>query len=126
MKDGGKKFSDDECIDHFWKGSSKTRIQYCKHSCHDLLYVRAVQGHTGGEVMAPELMGQVTVPFNGKELIFHRGFALNSKSISGAGLVAGEKESKEERQTVFSSLTDSPGRLRLKNSLKATCQSQEK
>ena len=51
LKDGGKKFSDDEWIDHIWKGCSQTRFQYCKKSCHDLLSIRSIQGHTGGEVM---------------------------------------------------------------------------
>ena len=33
--------------------------------------------------------------------MFHRGFACNQHSITRTGLVSGEKESKEGRQTVF-------------------------
>ena len=95
LKDGGMKFDDAEWIDHIWKGSSTTRFQCFKNSCDGLLYVRAVQGHTGGEVIAPELMGHVAVLFNWKEFIFHRGCAFNSKSIPDAGLIAGGKEGKE-------------------------------
>ena len=31
----------------------------------------AFQGHTGGNMMAPELMGHVTIPYNWKEFVFH-------------------------------------------------------
>ena len=53
LKGGRKKFSDDEWVDHIWKGSSKTRFLCCKNSCNDLLKIRAIQGHTGGAVSAP-------------------------------------------------------------------------
>ena len=36
----------------FGKGRNKTRLQYCKNSYDDLLYIRAIQGHTGGDVIA--------------------------------------------------------------------------
>ena len=36
------------------------------------LYIRAAQGHTGGNVTAPELMGHVAAPFKWKEFLFHR------------------------------------------------------
>ena len=98
LQNGGDTFSDDDWINHI---SSKTRFQYCKSSCSDLLKIRAFQGHTGGEVIALELMGHVAIPFKGKEFQFHRGCSFNSMSILDAGLVAGGKESKEGRQTVF-------------------------
>ena len=38
---------------------NKTRFQYCKNS-HDVpFYTRAIQGHTGGSVIAPELVGHL-------------------------------------------------------------------
>ena len=36
----------------FGKGRNITRLQYCKNSYDDLLYIRAIQGHTGGDVIA--------------------------------------------------------------------------
>ena len=67
------KFSDSDWLQHIYKGSNKTRLQYCK-KCQDvLLYIRAIQGHTGGKVIAPELMGHVAVPSKSKEFLFHRG-----------------------------------------------------
>ena len=52
-------------------------------------------------MLAPELMGQVAIPFNWKQFLFHRGCSFNLKSILDAALIAGGKESKEGRQTVF-------------------------
>ena len=39
------------------------RFQYCMNSKKSLLYIRAIQGHTGGNSIAPELMGHVAVPY---------------------------------------------------------------
>ena len=72
-----------------------TRFEYCEHSKSSLIYIRAIQGHTGGNKIAPELMGHVAIPYNRKELVFHRGCSFNIKSILETGLIAGGKESKE-------------------------------
>ena len=66
-----------------------------------MLDIRALQGHTGGDVIALELMGLVAIPFKWKESLFHRGSSLKMKSILDAGLIAGGKESKDGRQAVF-------------------------
>ena len=63
LKDGGTTFSDNDWINHIWKGSSKTRFRYCKNSCNDSLFIRAIQGHTKGDVIALELMGHVAITF---------------------------------------------------------------
>ena len=83
------------------KEAKKTRFQYCQNSCNALLYVRAIQGDTGGYSIEPELMGHVVIPFNWKQILFHRGCSFNLKSILEAGLIGGGKESREGRQTVF-------------------------
>ena len=41
-----------------------TRRNSSENSQHFLIYVRAIQGHTGGNMMAPELMGDVIIPYN--------------------------------------------------------------
>ena len=61
QKDGGHKFSDSDWLQKIYKGSNKTRFQYCKNSRDVLLHIRAVQGHTGGNVIAFELMGHVAI-----------------------------------------------------------------
>ena len=37
---------------------------------NSLLYIRAIQGHTGGKLIAPELLGHVGIPYNWKEFPF--------------------------------------------------------
>ena len=48
-------------------------------------------------MIAPEL----GMPFQWKEFPFHRGCSFHVKSIPDAGLIAGGKERKQGRQTVF-------------------------
>ena len=48
QRDGGRNFTDRDWINFIWIGSNKTRFQYCRNSCKRLLYLRAIQGHTGG------------------------------------------------------------------------------
>ena len=55
----------------------------------------------GGNLMAPELMGHVAIPQKRKEFLFHRGCLFNVTSILKAGLIAGGRESKEGRHTIF-------------------------
>ena len=65
------------------------------------MYIRAIQGHTGGSMIAPELMGHVTIPYNWKDFVFHRGRSFNINSILETGLIAAGRNSKEGRQTIF-------------------------
>ena len=51
-------------------------------------------------MIEPELMGHVAFLFTWKQFLFHRGCSFNLKSILEMGLIAGEKESREGRQTV--------------------------
>ena len=71
------------------------------NSKNSLLYFRVIQGHTGGNLIAPELMGHVAIPYKWKESLFHRGCSFNVTSILTSGLRAGVRESKEGRQTTF-------------------------
>ena len=62
---------------------------------------RAIQGHTGGEMIEPEMMGHVLIHHNWKEFVFHRGCSFNQKSILCARLIAGGREGRDTRYTVF-------------------------
>ena len=70
QKAGGQQFSDSDWLQFFYKGSDKTRLQYCKNSRDVSLHIRAIQGDTGGNVVAPELVGHVAIPSNGKTSCF--------------------------------------------------------
>ena len=100
QKDGGSNFTDRDCLNFIWKGSKKTRFQYCQNLCNTLLYLRAIQGHTG-EMIPPEMLCHVFIHHNWKEFVFHRGCSFNLTSILNTGLIAGGREGRETRHTVF-------------------------
>ena len=99
-RDGSLEFTDRDGIDYIWKGSSKTRFQYCQNS-FDKLCIRAIQGHSEGETIGLEMMGHVCTPLNWKQFFFHRCCSFDLKSILGGGLIAGGREGFESRHAVF-------------------------
>ena len=48
QKAGGQKFSDTDWLQHIYEASNKMRFQYCMNSKKILLYIRSIQGPTGG------------------------------------------------------------------------------
>ena len=66
-----------------------------------MTYFQAIQGHSGGTTIAPELMAHVLIPYDWKEFVFHRVRSFGIQSILENGLIAGGKQSKEGRQTTF-------------------------
>ena len=55
----------------------------------------------GGMIISPRLMNYVMIPFKWTRFINHVGRARDQYSIAEIGLVAGGKERKEGRQTIF-------------------------
>ena len=86
-------------VDFFQEGSKKVRFEYCETSRKDLVYVRAIQGHSGGETIAHDFMGHVLLPTGWKDIQNHKGCVFNMKSIVANGLIPGNELG---RQTVFS------------------------
>ena len=72
QKAGGQKFSDSDWLQYMYKESDQTMFQYRMSYRGVLLYIRAIQGHSGGNVIALELVGHVAIPYNWKEFLFHR------------------------------------------------------
>ena len=83
-------------IDYLHKGSDKKRFQYCLNSDGFIHYVRAIQGHSGGNKDGPSLLDNGEIPY-----IYHVGSSLNLHSIIPSGLIAGGKDTKYGRHTVF-------------------------
>ena len=86
------------CVLEAWR--RYLQFQYCQNYCNTLLCIRALQGHTGGDLIEPELMGHVAILFNWNNFLFHRGCSFNFQSILDAVLIAGGKERRAGRQTV--------------------------
>ena len=66
-KHGARDFSEKHWLRSIHQGSSKTRFEYCEDSNNSLAYFRAIQGHSRGKTIAPELMEHIPIPYNWKE-----------------------------------------------------------
>ena len=92
--------------DEKWKsamaggGGSKKRYQYCTDSSGTILYLRALQGHSGRNLIDPSLQDNVVIPDGIFKYIYHVGCAINLHSIINSGLIPGG-QSLSNRQTVF-------------------------
>ena len=83
-------------------GGYKKRFQYCTDSSgQEILCLRALQGHSGRNLIDPSLHGNVLIPNNFFEYICHIGYAVNLHSITNSGLIPGGQNSSRDRQTVF-------------------------
>ena len=79
-----------------------TFIQCCIDSSgQEILYLRALQGHSGRNPIDPSLQDNVLIPNNFFEYIYHIGCAVNLHSITNSGLIPGGQNTSSDRQTVF-------------------------
>ena len=58
---GARDFLERDWPQQVYEGNDTTSFEYCVNSENSLMYIRAIQGHTGGNMIAPELMGQVAI-----------------------------------------------------------------
>ena len=81
--------------DEKWKssmaggGGYKKRVQYCTDSSGTTLYLRALQGHSGRNLIGPSLQDNVVIPVGFFKYIYHVGCAINLHSIISSGLIPG-------------------------------------
>ena len=92
--------------DENWKssmargGGNKNRFQYCTDSSRIILYLRALQGHSGRNLIDPSLQDNVLIPDDFFKYIYHIGCAINLHSIINSGLTLGG-QNLNNRQRVF-------------------------
>ena len=97
--------------DERWKsclasgGGSKRRYQYCSDNSGTILYLRALQGHSGHNLIDPTLQDNVMIESGIFHHIYHIGCAFNLHSIINNGLIPGGQDL-SRRQTVFFLPTD--------------------
>ena len=109
-KQEARDFSDTEWLGLIHQGSSKTRFEYCEDSKNSLAYFRAIQGHSGGITVAPELMGHTLIPYNWKEYFF-TGVVLPASNLSlRTDSFQVDRKAREGRQTLFFTLVNPFGR----------------
>ena len=97
--------------DEMWKstkakgGGNKKRFQYCTDpSGQEILFLRALQGHSGRNLIDPSLQDNVLIPNDFFEYMYHIGCAINLHSMN-SGLIRGE-QNLSKRQTVFFTSVD--------------------
>ena len=81
-------------------GGSKRRYQYCSDDSGRILYLRALQGHSGHNLIDPTLQANVVIGTGIFHYIYHIGCAFNLHSIINNGLIPGGQDL-SRRQTVF-------------------------
>ena len=93
--------------DEEWKstmakgGGNNKRFQKCTYpSGQEILYLRALQGHLGRNLVDPSLQDNVLIRDGFFKYIHHVGCAFNLHSIISSGLIPGGQSS-SKRQTVF-------------------------
>ena len=86
-------------------GGNKRRSQYCTDSSGTIVFFRALQGHSGRNLIDPSLKDNVVIPNIFFQFIFHVGCAFNLHSIISSGLIPGG-QSLSKRRTVFFLLVD--------------------
>ena len=83
-------------------GGNNKIIQCCTESSgQEILYLRALQGHSGRNPIDPSLQDNELIPNNFFECIYHVGCAIILHSIANSGLIPGGQNSSRDRQTVF-------------------------
>ena len=93
--------------DEKWKstmakgGGNKKRFQYCTDPLgQEILYLRALQGYSGRNLIDRSLQDNVLIPNDLFEYIYHIGCAINLQSIMNSGFLPGG-QNLSKRQTVF-------------------------
>ena len=81
-------------------GGSKRRYQYCSDNSGTILYLRALQGHSGNNLIDPTLQDNVVIGTGIFRYIYHVGCTFNLHSIKNNGLIPGG-QNLSRRQTVF-------------------------
>ena len=86
-------------------GGVKKRFQYCTDASGTIVCFRALQGHSGRNLIDPSLQDNVVIQRGFFPHIYHIGCAFNLHSIINSGLILGGQNS-SKRQTVFFLLID--------------------
>ena len=76
---------------------NKKRYQYCTGSSGVILYLRALQGHSGRSLIDPTLQDNIFITDGFFQYIHHVGCVIKLHSIDNSGLI--QEKSAFEQQT---------------------------
>ena len=81
-------------------GGPKRRYQYCSDSLGSIIYLRALQGHSGDNIIDLAMQDHVLIAPGVFPYIYHVGSNFNNSSILSSGLIPGGQDL-SRRQSVF-------------------------
>ena len=76
-------------------GGAKRRFQYCTDGPGIIVYFRALQGHSGRNLIDPSLQDNVVIQSGFFQHIYHIGCVFNLRSIINSGLIPGGQNSRK-------------------------------
>ena len=82
-------------------GGSKRRYQYCSDNSGRILYLRALQGHSGNNLIDTTLQDNVVIGSGIFHYIYHIGCAFNLHSIINNGLIPGSQDLSRRQTVIF-------------------------
>ena len=86
-------------------GGQKKRFQYCADSSGTILYLRALQGHSGRNLIDPSLQDNVIIPDGFFKYTFdHVGCAINLHSIINSRIDTGRTKFEQQTDSILSVL----------------------
>ena len=91
-------------LNYLKNGEGPMKIfQYCvdPYSAETILYLRAIQGHSGGKHINPTLQDNVLLPGDFAEYFYHVGSSNDMHWIIQSGLIPGGKDVEKGRHAVF-------------------------
>ena len=86
-------------------GGAKRRFQYYTDDSGIIIYIRALQGHSGRNINDLSLQDNVVIPSGFFQYIYHIGCGFNLHSLINSGSILGGQKSSNS-QTVFFLLVD--------------------
>ena len=69
--------SDEQWKSTMARGGNNKRFQYCTYSSREIFYFRALQGHSGHNLIDPSLQDNVLIPDDFFKYTYHIGCAIN-------------------------------------------------
>ena len=82
-------------------GGTKRRYQYCSDNSGTVLYLRALQGHSGHNLIDPTLQDNVIIQRGLFHHIYHIGCAFNLHSIINNGLIPGRSGFEQKTDSIL-------------------------
>ena len=84
------------------RGGNKKRFQYCTDLSGETLYLRALQGHSGRNLIEPSLQDNVLIRDDFFKYIHHVGCATNLHSIINSRLTLGGQKIEQKTESIHS------------------------